>query len=782
MALSATRLTLYALLSSLEESLRETILLHLEPQNDVISLLGPERTEKASQRREADRVDVESQATLADLLAYTDLQDLWEILNSSRSLLPTDLGQTIKSSTAQLQRLVPIRNRVMHSRPVEFEDLPMTVDLLRELATTIQDKCFSALRETLGRLERDPSFVLGLEIPNLELDDRWHNLPTPDFDETGFIGRKTQLDRLLILLKGPFPVITVVAEGGVGKTALALRAAYHLLDELDCPFDSIVWTTSKTMQLTAHDIRRIEGAINDSLGMFSAVSQHLSGTRVEDPIDEVLQYLAEFKILLIIDNLETVLDDRIRSFLERLPNGSKVLITSRIGLGAFEVPLKLERLETHEAINLMRALAAARDAEALVKMNNKKLGELVGRLNNNPGWIKWLISVVQAGQRPEEACANPGLFLDFCMSNVHQYLDERSRNLLRAMLCVQGLRSQAELGFLTQMNIRDLRAAILQLLSTNMLIMDSQASGSTFESKYQIGELARIYLLKHHPISESEFVQFSNRQKVLAAAADDVRREQSTDPYALRSIATRSQSDLIVAKYLMDSLQRLQGGDNVGALELVDRAKSLAPGYYEVHRVESFIHAKAGNLAAARSSYECALELEPTSAALRVWYAGFLLRSLQDPEAALAQLAEAETLDPNAFAVQLETARAYVWQDRHDEASRSLELIAARNDLGVRQRKKVIALTLQLHQRRAESFVNNHNNQEALEALEDLKGAFESCPAHLQDSQMRARVGRTAFAAKRCEQHLQDPYLRTKATEYIAWVLDVSGGSHTGDH
>ena len=64
---------------------------------------------------------------------------------------------------------------------------------------------------------------------------------------------------------GGFPVISIVGEGGVGKSALALKVAYELIDK-DSPFDAVVWVTSKTTQITLNEIREIKGAISRVAG------------------------------------------------------------------------------------------------------------------------------------------------------------------------------------------------------------------------------------------------------------------------------------------------------------------------------------------------------------------------------------------------------------------------------------------------------------------------------------------------------------------------------------
>ena len=182
----------------------------------------------------------------------------------------------LSRSTHRLERLTAIRNRVAHSRPLLFDDFSRTLETAEEFigAGAIH---WNALQSTLQRLKTEPSFVLNLQIPEPQTGRQNHNLPLPDFDETGFVGRKHEVEDVKNLLLGPYPVVTLVGEGGLGKTALALKVAYDLLDLPSSPFESIVWTTSKTKQLTAQEILKIESAISDSLGLLVSVATELAG-------------------------------------------------------------------------------------------------------------------------------------------------------------------------------------------------------------------------------------------------------------------------------------------------------------------------------------------------------------------------------------------------------------------------------------------------------------------------------------------------------------------------
>ena len=85
------------------------------------------------------------------------------------------------------------------------------------------------------------------------------------------------IEHIKMLCLGPYPVITIVGDGGLGKTAAAVKAAYELLDDERSPFEATVWCTSKTTQLTVGDIRNIEGAISTSLGLMESIATNLKG-------------------------------------------------------------------------------------------------------------------------------------------------------------------------------------------------------------------------------------------------------------------------------------------------------------------------------------------------------------------------------------------------------------------------------------------------------------------------------------------------------------------------
>lgn len=776
MSFSATRLTLYAILSAIEEDLRDLIVTNLVQNRSAEELFGPDLSTRCLARYQGDTGIVSVGPTTDQLLPYLDFADTAQMLNRHRGDLPAQIAQYIREITPKLEKLSPIRNRVMHSRPISFEDLPTSWDVAEEFEKS-EVLSWPSLTSTLVHLRQEPSFVLGLKIPVYGDKNRnIHNLPTPDFDETGFLGRRHETATLLSACQGAYPVISILAEGGVGKTALALKVAYDILDLENHQFDAIVWHSSKTAILTPNEIKRIETAI-DSLGVFQVVSEHLAGDHENEPVEEVLSYLRNFKILLILDNLETVLDERIRGFLERLsslPAGSKVLITSRIGFGAYDYPLKLGQMETGEAIQLMRALARIRRVEQLMRLPNDQLARYCEQMRNNPGHLKWFVSAIQTGKRPEEILANPEIFLDFCMENVYRYLSDNSRRVLKSMLVVPGKHSQAELSFLNETAADelsvDVQQSILELLTTNMVVMSNVPVGTSLESQYELSDLAREYLSRQNLVSNLEYQQFNRLNHQLIAREEQSRANLAGNILSRLQFTTRSRSEIIVSEYLRDAIRQAEAGNIQASDELIRNARTLAPHYFEVRRVEAYLKDKQGNPSAARDSYEGAVDLESGSLPLRYWYGSFLLRSLNDAEAALEQFQEAAKINPLVVDVQIEMARAHMWLLRFDEARVIMDQLLTRTDLSAMNARILNDLQLQFLYRKADHLLSvQHDERASIDTLVQLQSTFLTFPLGVRDERMRPVLVKAIAIARAC-QSSGDDYVAQKAREVLRWL------------
>src|SRR4051794_31375735 len=129
MGYSASRLTLYAVLSAIEDDLRQLIEDHLNTGLSKDDLFGADLHARACQRLSKDLGSEYQDATIADLLGYIDYADSFGLLNRHAARLPDNLAKYVRSITPRLEAAVPIRNRVAHGRPLHFDDLANMFEL-----------------------------------------------------------------------------------------------------------------------------------------------------------------------------------------------------------------------------------------------------------------------------------------------------------------------------------------------------------------------------------------------------------------------------------------------------------------------------------------------------------------------------------------------------------------------------------------------------------------------------------------------------------------------------
>lgn len=766
MSSSLSRLTLYVLISAIEQDIRGVLIKYCATKVAPAEFFGGELLSTVL-KRAGDKDGDFSLLDLSRLIEYSDFGDLYSLLKKNMASLPSGYMEQMKPLAARMERLIATRNRVMHSRPLEFDDLVRTAELVEFLLH--KSEYWPRLLTSSDGIRNSPESVLRVVLPPQPDYTRvLHNLPLADFDETGFIGRRQALDNLLKALKGPYPVITVVGEGGLGKTSIALKAAYEILDSPSCEFEAIIFVTAKATQLTANEITRIKGAINTSLGLVEAAVNVLGGDS-GSPIEELKELLNEFKILLIIDNLETVVDNQLRDVLQDLPFGSKVLITTRIGLGAYEFPVQLQGLSDSEAVQLLRATAEVRGCQRLTRVGDDRLSVFCRRMRNNPLHIKWFVSAVQIGKRPEEVLADESMFLRFCLSNVFDQVGDNARAIVRALLALGGGYTVAELSYLTSIEEDALLKAVQELMRTNMFLMTSASLGGTYESRYELSQLARAYLSKFYPAGKDKQLELISLKNKLISSGEEFQKGAARNPLSPYTIHTRSRSDWVIARLLREALELSKQDAFDEALVILERAKILAPDFYECFRVEGWINALMGNASEAYASYERAIETEPSAANARMMFAGFLLREIKDSKGAYDQFKEVIRLSPQSHEPKVELARCCLFLGEYAEAISLLGELGSMTDCHERVKTKIVDLTIQLYCRMSDSYSVDQEPLKAVECLISLKAYYDGLD--YADERMIRRV----LGVKSVALHLRNilPVVSPKyqdCLDIIAWI------------
>ena len=745
----AVRSVLYSYISALEEDLREVIAEDLFDNVQTKDLLSESRLQELT-----------SEGILLDdkyeLLYCLNFHEPWHILASNSDMIDRRLAKVINENIKNLPTYIKLRNQVMHARPLDTALMDAFYSFVEQVKNT-DDSLFKNFKKTIRNLILNPATAVEVEINYDKSEDRIaNNLPVPDFDETGLIGRDTELDELNKLINGPWPIITMVGEGAIGKTALALRLAYRVLDDPYSEFETIVWVSAKTNQLMPMEIKDLNNEIKNSLDVLDDVSSFLGAKIVsEQGFDELLEYLNTFKILLIIDNLETVIDQNIKNFLDNFNSrDSKILITSRVGLGNFERRYPIDNLNSHDAVTLLRSLSKSRKVQHLIKCHNNILVKYCNRMLNSPGFIKWYVSLVQLGMSPEEALSNPKIFLDFALENVFNLLSPDAKYTIQCLADTGGDKSMSEIGYLTDFDGDKLRTIIQELCAANILSLSTKHIEGEILSSYSVSNLARFYIKNKLKLTPEELNALKRKHVEISLEKNIVSSHiagRSIDKYLKVTISYRSQEDAICGKLLKTAFKLSKENNYTAALEKIEAAKQLSPDFHEVYRVAGTILYFMGNYPWAEEEYETALSLRSNDPVLLYWYAGFYLRGLNEPDKAIDLLNSANKIDPDSIPIKIELSRAHTFVQNFDVALDLIKTIVNRNDISVKHSRIAADGLVQVYLRHLRELLKNHMGSDALELVKNCITDIQALPRRSLDAKVCMRISELAGQCRAIE-------------------------------
>jgi LuxR family transcriptional regulator, glucitol operon activator len=188
-----------------------------------------------------------------------------------------------------------------------------------------------------------------------------HNLPTRWSGV--FIGRRYDLEAIRQWMLSSSPVCTITGWAGMGKTTIALEVAYACVRvpsedsvsvDVDWPnFRCIIWVSADWKGLSFSDFLN---TIAYQLGRVEQIDKSINEKRFVVR-NALANYSREEPVLLIVDSIDTA-EEEIHEFITNLPQGVKVILTSRENLvrkyrDAFRemVTIQLNGLDKAEAFD-----------------------------------------------------------------------------------------------------------------------------------------------------------------------------------------------------------------------------------------------------------------------------------------------------------------------------------------------------------------------------------------------------------------------------------------------
>lgn len=350
----------------------------------------------------------------------------------------------------------------------------------------------------------------------------------PDYVEhelTGLIGRDRDLSTLETELKrGRNSLIAIVARGGTGKTALALECLNNisLKPETADWAEAIIYCTLKQEQLTSAGVQKL-----DSPNSLDALCEELISCFNYLFLDDCADYASlkrkhgTTKLLLVIDNLETLLRDNpeeFGTFVDDLPEAWKVLVTSRLPVeSAKNIPLN--SLARQASIFLTRKYFLSRGYSST---NADTLERVAGASNDNPLAIRLIADLFLAGRDVTSAiqiAANE--IASYSFSNLIDALTEDSIVVLEGLFALTTA-NRSILVETLEISLDRVAAAIAQLGKTSLI---TRSTNESLEEIYAIDESIRD-LLRVEPRNLEIRRQVTANISRLRAIGNDVLQHQ----------------------------------------------------------------------------------------------------------------------------------------------------------------------------------------------------------------------------------------------------------------
>ena len=670
-----SRARLFSLLEAFERDMRGMIETHLLDHKKEEEIFVPAELEAAHMRQRKDE-----NGSDVSIVHYMDLKPTFDALARSKDSLPAPLAQIVSQRSADVSALVPIRNRVMHFRPLQDDD----PDIATTLVQGFSPAYWVSTAEVMSRLNADPTWEPYVERKSVPQEQTLHNLPEVDYDETSFIGRKDEANRVLKSLQERRNVVlTLTGEGGIGKTALALDVAYRLLSDSEKnPYELLLWVSLKTEQLTAYGVEDLKDAVRSIEGTAVALGRGIEKS-FAGSLEDLAEALEGLETLVILDNLESVQGSEVIQMVDTLPVDVRYLFTSRVGLGELERRIPLPPLSDAEAKLLFRKFAAARNQRGLSGLSDSSLSEVVKKLRWSPLAIKWYILSSEAGSVPADLIHNQQELLKFCVENVYAGLTPKSQAILSVLRVFDRSISFDEFAILSEFSVDDLRASTQELTRGALVVVESESAGG-LGSKLALTPTAREFLSR--PDHSGAFIsEVLKRERVYRASLENAIPE----PVGIdqRMVYPRSELDNPTAFVLQKAIKLLNARQFGKAAEQVERARHVNAEFSEVYRVSGMIAAAQGHNESAVSDYKTALKYADDSNACAVTnyaIADLLATKIRDAPLAVPYAREAYRLKPCGDSAFL-LGKILVWNSEFSEGQQilesAIELLSGRNCL-----------------------------------------------------------------------------------------------------
>ncbi len=719
------RVALFILFDAIEADL----ISHIRMLATDNGFLAEEEREKAK-RRLGQR---SSETDLGDdlqLIHGLDLGDKFSVLMRLKPRMDAGSRAYFGSLNGPFQRMVGIRNDVMHGRPMTLDQQVLALSFAQNLVRS--GAYWSTLLRRYAEYTENPTAFMERSIEFLDepiASEVLHNLPVPDYDDTGFLPRPELERDLRKKILGRHPVVTVLGEGGNGKTALTLQVLYSLVRSADHPFDAIIWTSAKTSHLIVNGVSQVEDATVEALEIMDAAA--MLEASPGDARTRLMRFLEDNRVLLVVDNYETIVGSELKDLVSDVPGESKIVFTSRHPIGG-DLTVLVGELSPKDALVYINRLADVYAVEKLKAFPQTALERFVERLSFKPLLIKWLVLGVKSGLDPERITLEPDSALKFCLDNVILKLGPEAQAVIVVLSALPTIASPGVIQSVSNLSPIQVTDGLAELTRYGLVELEVSPDGS---QEFSLKSFSRSYVHRLIVPRKDVVERILENYRRIEGEYQSERNRVKANRYSRRNFVVRNRSEMIVANRLKTAISYGFDGEFDLAEQYLQEAKALEPAYFEVHRVEAFIAEIGNDWTRAVSSLETALRLEAEEPQIH-FYLATLFMKLLDNDRAARHFENCLEIDPRPMVLR-EAARNEYMRCNFEDSQRLITL--ALDAIGPGQSDeylRAVDVQIQLFVRKLEWGLSGDETSIPVSAARDLIKYLRSISQELFDDRM----------------------------------------------
>ena len=287
--------------------------------------------------------------------------------------------------------------------------------------------------------------------------------------------------------------------GGIGKTSF-VRNFCDRIESGDVSFEAktkyIVWITGKLDQFLStgyiDTLRETELSFDELIDVFVEVLSIDTFDKSEDELqDEILDKLSKYNALIVLDNMETISDERILKFTRSIPLNCKIIFTTRTNMTDTYKRIDLVGFDEDQFVQYIDYCLdeyAPKRKASLKQTISDYLDDLIVLVQGSPILVNLIIYKICNGGSVEVIVDNLrnmkknnsyyDSVMDFCFKSTFDNLNILEKKLLFAMSISDINREEftvQDLSYIIKADQSDVNSALMTLFSSSFCIQINQS-------------------------------------------------------------------------------------------------------------------------------------------------------------------------------------------------------------------------------------------------------------------------------------------------------------------